>query len=445
MAYPAKISDASIDRYHRAFRSDAKNLLARNAVTRGNVAEIAIDRNRSIQAVHTFSHLVKPLVPITNQKASGRCWLFAALNAMRLPLMRKYHLEKFEFSQTYLFFWDKLEKANYFLENIIQLREEELGCRLMSWLLARPHEDGGQWDMLVNLVEKYGLVPQEAMPESYHSGSSAKLNWLLNYKLREYAKELRESPATSSSQLRKIKLGMLEDVYRLLAIHLGEPPKRFDWRFHPKKGSFREFHDLTPQAFYSKHVPYKIEDKVCLIHAPTADKSYYKSYTVQYLGNVLEGHPVRYVNVPIDQLGNATLKSLKSGEAVWFGCDVAKDFHRDLGYLDTELYDYQLLLDLDLGLSKGDRLAYGESCMSHAMLFTGVDILKGKANRWRVENSWGDKAGEKGFFTMTNCWFNEHVYEVVVDKKFLSKKVQNILGRKPIVLPPWDPMGSLAL
>ncbi|MCB1135878.1 MAG: C1 family peptidase [Chlamydiia bacterium] len=437
---------STLENFHQAFTSSPKNLMARNAVTRSSILDVAMNREAATRAHHTFSNVVTPHVTVTNQKASGRCWLFAALNAMRIPLMRKYKLDKFEFSQAYLFFYDKLEKANFFLENILKTAKEDLDSRLVQHLLWHPVEDGGQWHMFVNLVSKYGIVPQEAMPESFHSGASARLNWILTYKLREFAKQLRDGYAAgqSPSKLRAEKTEMLEDVYRILTIHLGSPPTRFDWRFRDKKKKFHEHNDITPQEFFKKFVPFKVNDKICLINAPSPQKPLDRLYTVDYLGNVAEGLPVLYINLPIEELRKATIRSLKANDAVWFGCDVGQHFSRDLGFLDPELYNYELVFDTSFQLDKGHRIDYRESLMTHAMVFSGVDLHKGKPQHWRVENSWGDQHGQKGFFSMSDAWFDEFVFEVTIDKKFLPKRVLSILEQKPLHLPPWDPMGSLA-
>jgi bleomycin hydrolase len=440
------LSQARIQQLRQDFLGEPKNRMARNAVTHSDILDVARNREAAPRITHTFSHQVEPLVKASNQKASGRCWLFAALNAMRIPLMKKYKLERFEFSYNYLFFWDKLEKANYFLENIISTRHEDLESRLSMWLLRSPVQDGGQWNMFVNLVKKYGVAPAEAMPESYHSGASARLNWILTYKLREYAMFLREQAEAGSSlqRLRREKEGMLAEVFKILAIHLGEPPLHFDWRFRDSKKRFHAFNQLTPHSFLKRHVPYQVEDKICLINAPSTQRPMKRTYTVDYLGNTVEGEDVCYLNMPIEDLKRYSIRSLKAGEAVWFGCDVGKHFHPDLGVLDPELYDYKLVFDTDFALDKGKRLDYGESCMTHAMLFSGVDLTKQKPEHWKVENSWGPKLGKEGFFSMSDRWFDEYVFQVAVDRRFLPKTVLKLLQQRPIRLAPWDPLGTLA-
>ena len=441
-----EITMDAINQFNQEFCQDPKNMLAMNAVTKNSITDVAMSRNAFVNAQHTFSHLVPLEGKATSQKSSGRCWIFAALNVMRLPLMAKHNLEEFEFSQSYMFFWDKFEKSNYFLESIIDTKEKPVDDRTIMWLFQTAISDGGQWDMFVNLINKYGVVPKDAMPESYASSNSGLMNRMILHKLREYAKQLRDlnQSGRQVSELRKLKNNQMQEIYRILCIFLGEPPKKFDWQFRDKDKKFFDFQDVTPKEFMEKHVPFNINDKVCLVNAPTKDKPLNNVLTVKYLGNIVEGFPTRYLNVDIDVIKQAAAASIKDGEAVWFGCDVGKRFHRDIGVMDMDLYDYNLVIGTDTALDKGARLDYGDSAMTHAMVFTGVDIQNDQIEKWRVENSWGDKVGSKGYFIMTDKWFDEFNYEVVVDKKYISENILNIAKQKPIELNPWDPMGSLA-
>lgn len=445
-AVAGSLANPFIESCGKRFEENPKNLLACNAATHVDLTKVSMSRDRFYGVNHIFSHQVKQEGKATNQKSTGRCWIFAALNVMRLPLMKKYNLEEFEFSQSYLFFWDKFEKANFFLENIISTRNEDLKGRLVMWLLETPVADGGQWHMFVNLVKKYGVVPKDVMKESFSSSNSARTNALLNAKLREFAGILRamNKKGANLNLLRKKKAEMMEEVYRILRIFLGEPPKKFDWHFRNKKKKYVSFKGLSPQEFLKKHVPYKVQDKICLINAPTKDKPYNKLYTVQFLGNVVGGEIVTYVNLDTTSLRNYAISSLKGGEAVWFGCDVGKHFDKDLGIMDMDLFDYELVFGTNLNQSKADRLDYGQSQMTHAMVLTGVDLKGRSASKWRVENSWGEKHGEKGYCVMTDDWFDQYLYEIVIDKKYVPKKVRDILKQKPKILLPWDPMGSLA-
>jgi bleomycin hydrolase len=394
----------------------------------------------------TFSHVIKT-AEITNQKQSGRCWMFAGLNVLRVAAMKKLNVEQFEFSQNYLMFYDKLEKANYFLETIIGTTGEPTDGRLITFLLQDPIQDGGQWDMFADLVRKYGVVPKTAMPEAESSGESMPMNGVLRAKLREYAAELRRRAAggEAAGDLRRRKDEMLATIYRMLAIHLGRPPERFEWQWRDKDDAFYRDGELTPHGFYERYVSVDLDDYVSLINCPTDDKPFGRLYTVQYLGNVVGGTPVRYVNVDIDTFKKAAVAQIKDGQPVWFGCDVGKMLERDQGALDREMYDFELLYDTTFRADKAERVAYGHSIMTHAMALTGVDLDdKGRPRRWKVENSWGEKVGDKGYFVMSDRWFDEYLFEVVVARGHLPKRVLKALDTRPVVLPPWDPMGSLA-
>jgi bleomycin hydrolase len=416
-----------------------------NAVRKNGLDAVALDQERLNAMQHTFSHLVKG-GPITNQKQSGRCWMFAGLNALRVPVMERLDLETFELSQTYQMFWDKLEKSNYFLSSILETLDEPLDGRLVAWLLDHPLQDGGQWDMFVNLVEKYGVVPKWVMPETFHSSQSRRMNQVLTAKLRESAARLRDLHAggAGASALQAEKERILGQVYGALVTFLGEPPAAFDFECRSKDGTFQREAGITPKEFYDRFVGLDLGQYVSLINAPTADKPYGRTFTVRYLGNVKGGREVLYLNVPPAALRQAALTQLLAGEVVWFGCDVGKMEERDAGVLAEGLYDYATVLGMPLGMSKAQRLDYGESQMTHAMVFTGVNLVDGRPNRWRVENSWGTEPGDKGFFVMSDEWFDAYMYQVVVDRRHLPEDLVRALAQAPIELEPWDPMGALA-
>ena len=438
----------TINSFEKIVREDRNTNSARNASFRNDLLEISMDWDHYRKIDHSFSHVVTGEMPTTNQKSSGRCWGFAGLNLFRIYLGRKHNLRDFQFSQSYFMFWDKLEKSNYFLESIIKTTDEDWNSRLLMHLLANPIQDGGQWDMWVNLVEKYGVVPQSEMPESYSSSKSMRMNRMITRKLRENAIHLRNMKYkdASNNDIYSKKKQMLQQIYKMLTIHLGNPPNTFDWQIRDKKKNFIKFENLNPKSFYNDHIGLKLDEYVCLIHCPMSDKEYNKVYSVNFLGNVVEGNPIKYLNVEIDDMKKATISSLKNDEPVWFGCDVSKHFHRDLGVMDIDLFNYDLFYDLKFGMDKASRLEYGDSQMTHAMLFTGVDIdSKNKPKKWRVENSWGNKGGDKGYHIMTDKWFDEYNYEVVVHKKHIPQKFLDLLNNEtPIQLDPWDPMGALA-
>ena len=436
-----------IKSFHSNFSKNDKSRIARNALTITNLNDIATDWDAYSKINHNFSEVVKgELSKVTNQKSSGRCWGFAGLNLMRIAVCKKYKLKNFEFSQNYFMFFDKLEKSNYFLENILATLDKSYESRLISWLLSEPVNDGGQWDMFTNLIEKYGAVPQSVMPESYQSSNSRFMNVLLTRKLREYASVLRTDyqSGTKIATLRKNKTYMMSTIYSMLCMFLGNPPEKFDWSFTNRKKKFHRFNNLTPQSFVKNHMGMELKDKVCLIHCPMSNKKMNELYTVKYLGNVVGGDIIKYANVRINELKKAAIKSIKKNEAIWFGCDVGKWLNYNKGVMDLDIFDYENLLDISFNMDKATRLEYGESVMTHAMLFTGVDLVNDKPKKWRVENSWGDKGGDKGYYLMTDKWFDQYNYEVVVDKKYLTKEILSIFNKEPQELPPWDPMGSLA-
>lgn len=420
----------------------------RNAVTTTTWGDVLINRDEFQLLSQAFSKKL-PDMKITNQKQSGRCWLFAALNLFRREMVKKYNLpDSFELSQPYMFFWDKVERCNYFLEQIIITTDQEVDGRLVQHLLTDPTCDGGQWDMLVNLVQKYGVVPKSVFPESTTSCASFPLNKLLKSKLREFAKALRSMhhSGKSPSQLRVEKERMMQVIHRILIIHLGSPPKSFDWTVHDKDNKFLSFRGLTPCQFYKEHVPIDVAEYVSVVNDPR--NPYNRALTVDKLGNIVGGRRVLYINTAIDDLARYTKTLLDKDESVWFGCDVGKDSSlKKNGIMSKTLFDYELVFDTKPLMSKKDRLTYHESEMTHAMLFSGYDQDPNdetRATKWRVENSWGDERGDKGYDVMTAEWFQEHMYQVVVPKSILSAEHLAVLDQEPILLPAWDPMGALA-
>ncbi len=427
------------------FESNPGYRLIQNAITKTTVDNIALNRSAVIGSDHSFSHKLDDW-KATEQKSSGRCWIFAATNLLRVGAMKKMKLKDFEFSQNHVLFWDKFEKANHFLEAIIETAERQVDDRTVSFLLQQPISDGGQWNMFVNVVKKHGLVPKAAMPESESSSNTGSMNKILVTKLRQAAKTLRNMHGDGASQndLRHAKEDILKVIYRILCIHLGSPPARFEWQWTDKDNKFHRDPEMTPLQFADKYVTIPLEDYVCLVHDPRSTSPTGRTFTVEYLGNVVGGTMVKYLNVEIELMKKMALKTIQAGEPVWFGCDCGKMASRELGVWDAEMFDYESVYDTTLDLDKESRLLYGESAMNHAMLFTGVDVVKGKPRRWRVENSWGDKTGKSGFFLMTDQWFDEHMFEVAARKSALPPKLQAASEKPPIVLPPWDPMGSLA-
>ena len=419
--------------------------LAQNAVTRVTVDDVAISREIINGTGHSWSVLLDDW-KVTNQERSGRCWLFAGLNLLRVGAMRTMGLEEFEFSQNYAMFWDKIERANYFLEAVIETADRELGDRTIAFLLQSAAEDGGQWNMFAALVGKHGLVPKSVMPETQSSSNTGRMNAILRSQLRQGARAVRAAYAAGgAAAARDEKAEILRIIYRVLCIHLGTPPERFDWQWTDKDREFHRDGVITPQEFAARYVELPVADYVCLVHDPRASSPQGRTFTVEYLGNVIGAPPVTYLNVDVPLLKRLTAASLSAGEPVWFGCDVGKMMSNDYGIWDAALYDLPSVYDTPFDLDKAARLEYGESQMTHAMLFTGVDLGEdGAHRRWRVENSWGSDTGRDGFYTMNDSWFDEYVFEIAARRSELPAELQAALDTEPIVLPAWDPMGALA-
>ncbi|MCI0364900.1 MAG: C1 family peptidase [Phycisphaerales bacterium] len=447
---PAAITPELLASFRRDFQSKSGYALAQNAVTQVMVDDVALNRSVITNTDHTFSHLLDDWA-CTNQKKSGRCWCFAGLNLFRAGALKKMNLKEFEFSQNYTLFWDKFERANYFLEAIIETADRPVDDRTVAFLLDKPLEDGGQWNMFVNIVKKHGLAPKSAMPESQSSSDTQRMNSILLHKLRDGAKTLRDLRGHSAPMeaLRAAKLDILKVIHRILCIHLGTPPAKFDWQWNDKDKAFHRDGEMTPQEFANKYVELKLDEYVCLVNDPRKSSPVNRTFTVDYLGNVVGGDRVIYLNVEIGLMKEIAKRTIMEGEPVWFGCDVGKMMRRDLGVWDKKLFDFDTLYDTEFNLTKADRLVYHQTLMTHAMVFTGVDVVSDpteRARRWRVENSWGEEnSGRKGFYVMNDSWFDEYMFEIAAKKAHLPPELLTALDQEPIVLPAWDPMGALAV
>ncbi|HFI0595651.1 TPA: aminopeptidase C [Streptococcus suis] len=417
-----------------------------NAVSHNGLLKSLETRQSAIDNDYVFSlDLTKDAV--SNQKASGRCWMFAALNTFRHKLISDFKLENFELSQAHTFFWDKYEKSNWFLEQIIATADQEIDSRKVKFLLDTPQQDGGQWDMVVALFEKYGVVPKSVYPESISSSASRELNQYLNKLLRQDAQILRDllAKGASSEEVQVQKENLLQEIFNFLAVNLGLPPRSFDFAYRDKDNVYHRDTNVTPQAFYEKYVGLKLSDYVSIINAPTTDKPYNKSYTVELLGNVVGAPAVRYLNVEMNRFKELAIAQLKAGESVWFGSDVGQSSNRQTGIMATNTYDFSSGLGIHFHQDKAGRLDYSESLMTHAMVLTGVDLDDNELPiKWKVENSWGDKVGDKGYFVASDSWMDEYTYQIVIRKEFLTAEELAAYQAQPQVLAPWDPMGALA-
>ena len=439
------LTPESLEVFRKGFDADTSKRLMQNVVTQHDVNDVALNRSIVTDAAHSFSTVLDDW-PVTNQAKTGRCWMFAGLNLCRADTRNVLNLKTFEFSQNYLMFWDKLERANFVLEAIIETADQPVDDRTVAWLLQRPIQDGGQWDMFTGLVKKHGVVPKTAMPETESSENSARMNGNLNYQMRQGAKRIRDAYAEESGpeELRRIKNQVLQTIYHILCIHLGTPPEVFDWQWKDKDNKFTRAGQMTPLQFAEKYLTTPLDDYVCLVHDPRETSPMDRTFTVGYLGNIVDGPPIKYLNVDIELIKDITLRMLQDGKPVWMGCDTGKQMHRDLGLWDSELFDYDGVYGADFSLDKASRLEFHQTSMTHAMVFTGVDVVDGLPRRWRVENSWADKVGDKGFFLMNDSWFAEYMFEITAPRSYLPAALQEALDLEPIILPPWDPMGSLA-
>ena len=442
---PGALDSATISEFKEIYESKAAHQLMQNVVTQHDVNDIALNRSIVSEAVHSFSTVLDDW-SVTNQARSGRCWMFAGLNLFRAETRHLLNVKDFEFSQSYLMFWDKIERANYVLEAIIETADRQVDDRVVAWLLQQPLGDGGQWDMFVSLVRKHGVVPKTVMPETESSGNSMRMNAGLNYQVRQGSLNIRRIYAAEggAEAMREAKQESLRAIYRILSIHLGTPPESFDWQWKDRDGEFHRDGAMTPLEFVEKYISTPMEEFVCLVHDPRRANPPGRTYTVQYLGNVVDGTRIKYLNIDIDLMKDIAMRMLQDGRPVWMGCDTGKQMHRDKGLWDAELFDYASVYNADFSMNKEERLEYRQTAMTHAMLFTGVDVVDGNPRRWRVENSWDDKVGEKGFFLMNDSWFAEYMFEIAAPMSYLPEELQQALDLEPVVLPPWDPMGSLA-
>ena len=373
---------------------------------------------------------------ITDQQQSGRCWLFTGLNVLRAQMMAKYDLDEMEFSQNYCFFYDQLEKANLFLQGIIDTREKPMDDKMVEWLFRNPISDGGQFTGISDVIGKYGVVPSSVMPETYSSENTSQIARLVGLKLREFGLQLRDEAAkgVKVSALEAKKTEMLSTVYRMLALAFGEPVERFTWTMN---GETKEY---TPQSFYQEYLGNDLTNNyVMLMNDPS--REYYKCYEIDFDRHVYDGKNWTYVNLPVEDIKAMAIESIKDSTMMYFSCDVGKFADSKRGTLDLKNFDYESLMGTTFGMNKKQRVQTFASGSSHAMTLMAVDLDKdGKPKKWMVENSWGAEAGYKGHLIMTDEWFDEYMFRLVVEKKYVPEKVLNILKQKPIRLPAWDPM-----
>lgn len=436
------LTEAFLTQCKAAYDADPTARLRTAALSKTSLTDAAFSPMDAAKLQDSFSVEVKTR-GVTEQKQSGRCWLFASMNVMREVVAERCKLAEFELSGNYLAFWDKFEKINFFLESVVDTALQETADRTVNWILAGI-SDGGQWDMMVSIVKKYGIVPKSVMPETYQSSNTRSFGQLINRKLRKDAVELRQLVREGKDPAPR-KEEMLLELFKALCICFGRPVDTFDFEYTDEDGVYHVDRGLTPKQFYDRYIGLALEDYVSVIHAPTQDKPFGKTYTVKYLGNVVEGG-IRYLNLPMERLKDLAIRQLQDGEPVWFGSDCTKYGSGPDGIWDPDSFLFgEALGGLDLSLSKDQGLDYADSAMNHAMVLTGVNLdAEGKPNRWKIENSWGEKTGRKGYFVASDRWFEELVYQVIIHKKYLTPQERQALEESPISLEPWDPMGTLA-
>ncbi|HIG38401.1 MAG TPA: aminopeptidase [Candidatus Poseidoniales archaeon] len=437
------ITRKQVAELRKGFDAESSNKVAQNAVTNVQLPDLTLNRDLVQDIDDSFSTKLDDW-KVTAQMRSGRCWLFATLNLLRVGAMKKMKLKNFEFSQAHIHFWDKFERANHLLEAIIETSDRPVDDRTIHFLLSDPIGDGGQWNMAMNLIRKHGLVPKSAYPESDSSSATRWMNAELKNILRSSACEIRAivDGGGSVEEAREHKEKRIADIWNMLCIHLGTPPKTFNWQWRDKDDEFHRNGRMTPQQFAAEFVDIDWEDYVCIVNDPRNE--YYQTYTIDFLQNVAGGPPVVYLNVPNKEMKAITQKLLEDGMPVWMGCDVGKEMDRKRGLWDADLFDVEGLYGVEYGMDKADRLRHNQTMMTHAMLFTGVDVVNGRPRRWRVENSWGDKTGQKGYYTMNDSWYDQYMFEIAAPTSYLNEKMLAGLEAEPVVLPAWDPMGSLA-
>lgn len=436
------ITEKDLQDIQSSFKKDAATTAIQNILTSNkDIKSNALNHDLQTQIDHLFKYRVD-VKGITNQKSSGRCWMFTSMNVLRPSIMEKYNISDFDFSHNYLYFWDILEKSNLFLENIIETAKQPNDDREVVEYFKSPVGDGGVWNLFYNAAEKYGVVPNTIMPETEHSDNTSQMLSLVNERLRGGGYEIRQSAANNSSlkKLREEKQETLKDIYRILALCLGEPPTEFTWRYKNKSGDIIE-QKYTPKQFYKEIIPsnYTPENFVMIMNDPT--REYYKVYEIENYKNTIEGINWVYLNLPNDDIKKAALASIKNNEAMYASCDVGKQHNRSTGMMDPQMYDYQSLLGIKLDMDKKARILTRQSGSSHAMTLIGCDVdSNDKPVKWEFENSWGTAAGNNGYLTFTDDWFNEYMFRVVINRRYLDSKAIESLKQKPIQLPMWDYM-----
>ncbi len=434
------LTDKVTKQIQSSFEMDTQTKAMYNALTNNDIKELALNRKLLWQHNEKFSKEIDKIGSVTNQKHSGRCWLFASLNTLRPFVIKKNDMKDFEFSQNYLAFWDKMEKANTFLERIIEFRGRGLMDRELMIFLNMPIPDGGYWENARDLIKKYGVVPKDVMPETQSSSNSGLMNKTISHKLRADAAKLRKmhEKGKKVKYLRKAKEKMLAETYRMLVLNLGEPVSEFQWRFADPNDKLSELKTYTPASFYDEFVGLDLDEYVNIFNDTLHE--YGGHYTIKLSRNIYDGHDIDFANVEIDTIKRIAMASIDANVPVLFAADVGYDQDSKFGIMADDLFDYESIYKVDLTMSKADRAAYRNSVRGHGMVFTGVDVVDGRPMKWKVENSWGDERGSEGYWTLYDKWFDMHIYNIIAKKEFVPAEVLKIYEKPVVELPVWDPM-----
>lgn len=426
----------------KSYDADLRAKAVRRALNKTDVLELLHVQENENKVQHHFDINIETM-KATSQGMSGRCWIFAGTNFLREEVAKKCNIEDFELSQNYVAYWDKLEKINWTMESIIALKDVDWDDRTLMWVLQNGVGDGGQWDMFAGIIKKYGVVPKSAFPETFASGSTRSWASLVNRRLRKFAADVQKNK-DDAEKIGALKDACLKELYDFSTSCFGQVPETFDFEYTDKDKNYHVDRGLTPKTFYEKYVGLDLDDYASLITSPTKDKPYHERFTVNFVGNIVD-QPVVYLNLTMQELKDAVVAQLKDGQIVWFGSDVGRWGDRKTGVWDMNNFDLNALFDLDISMSKEDSLYYCESAMNHAMCITGVSFDEnGNPDKWKIENSWGDEMGNKGYYLASADWFDTYVFQAVVHKKYLPDEIVSCLSKKPHDLNPWDPMGTLA-
>ena len=451
---PGGLSESVLGEIAKGYEGTAADKALRNALNTTPINTLALNAD-NIPMDTRFSDMVKTKGR-TNQLSSGRCWLFTGLNVIRAKMIDKYDMGPVVLSQNYNFFWDQLEKANLFLQGIIDTKDLPDDDRKVDWLFAHPIGDGGQFTGVSNLIMKYGVVPSEVFPESMNANNTSQMRAQLTLKLREDGLRLRQAAkaagleglkgrklekasADLAAKLQAMKVEQLKEIYRILVLCLGEPPKEFTWTRTDSKGNVVSTEKYTPKSFYEKYVGEDLEHNYIMVMNDPC-REYYKVYEIDYDRHVYDGENWVYLNLPIDEIKQMAIASIKDNTALYFSCDVNKFLLRKEGFADLNNYDYESLMGVTFGMNKQERIYTHASGSTHAMTLIAVDLKDGKPVKWMVENSWGATSGYQGNIIMTDEWFNEYMFRLVVDKKYVPASIMKYFDQKPVMLPAWDPM-----